>query len=64
MYEGNPGEIDFGSSYIARGVRVSEGSSYYRESTVHIFQYHDLDLNNNVFVIRSLISVSWVLIII
>ena len=31
MYDGNPGEIDFGSSY--REVRVSEGSSY-RESTV------------------------------
>ena len=26
MYEGNPGEIDFGSS--KREVRVSEGSSY------------------------------------
>ena len=31
MYDVNPGEIDFGSSY--REVRVSEGSSY-RESTV------------------------------
>ena len=31
MYDGNPGEIDFGSSQ--REVRVSEGSSY-RESTV------------------------------
>ena len=31
MYDGNPGEIDFGSSY--HEVRVSEGSSY-RESTV------------------------------
>ena len=31
MYDGNPGEIDFGSSY--REVRVSEGSSY-GESTV------------------------------
>ena len=31
MYDGNPGEIDFGSS--SREVRVSEGSSY-RESTV------------------------------
>ena len=31
MYDGNPGEIDFGSS--ERGVPVSEGSSY-RESTV------------------------------
>ena len=31
MYEGNPREIDFGSSL--REVRVSEGSSY-RESTV------------------------------
>ena len=31
MYDGNPGEIDFGSSW--RDVRVSEGSSY-RESTV------------------------------
>ena len=31
MYDGNPGEIDFGSSL--REVRVSEGSSY-RESTV------------------------------
>ena len=32
MYEGNPGEIDFGSSLIARGsrfeVRVREGSIY------------------------------------
>ena len=37
MYDGNPGEIDFGSSQ--REVRVSEGSSY-RESTVLIsFQY-------------------------
>ena len=34
MYDGNPGEIDFGSSY--REVRVSEGSSY-RESTVFNF---------------------------
>ena len=33
MYDGNTGEIDFGSSYSE--VRVSEGSSY-RESTVHI----------------------------
>ena len=31
MYDGNPGEIYFGSSY--REVRVCEGSSY-RESTV------------------------------
>ena len=31
MYDGNPGEIDFCSSY--REVRLSEGSSY-RESTV------------------------------
>ena len=31
MYDGNPGEIDFGSS--SREVRVNEGSSY-RESTV------------------------------
>ena len=31
MYEGNPGEIDFGSSQ--RDVLVSEGSSH-RESTV------------------------------
>ena len=31
MYEGNPGQIDFGSS--EREVRVSEGSSY-RKSTV------------------------------
>ena len=31
MYDGNPGEIDFGSSW--REVRVSEGSSY-RESNV------------------------------
>ena len=31
IYDGNPGEIDFGSS--SREVRVSEGSSY-RESTV------------------------------
>ena len=30
MYEGNPGEVNFGSSYCE--VRVSEGSSY-REST-------------------------------
>ena len=33
MYDGNPGEIDFGSSW--REVRVSEGSSY-RESTVYV----------------------------
>ena len=37
MYEGNPGEIDFGSSWPARfelaRVRVI-GSSSYRESTV------------------------------
>ena len=32
MYNGNPGEIDFGSSQPK--VRVSEGSSY-RESTVY-----------------------------
>ena len=32
-YDGNPGEIDFGSS--EREVRVSEGSSY-RESTVYL----------------------------
>ena len=31
MYEGNPGEIDFGSN--SNEVRSSEGSSY-RESTV------------------------------
>ena len=31
MYEGNPGEIDFGSR--SREIRVSVGSSY-RESTV------------------------------
>ena len=31
MYDGSPGEIDFGSS--KREVRVSEGSNY-RESTV------------------------------
>jgi len=30
MYEGNPGEIDFGSSL--RKVQISQGSSY-REST-------------------------------
>ena len=35
MYDGNPGEIDFGSS--SREVRVSEGSSY-RESTVYIYR--------------------------
>ena len=41
MYDGNPGEIDFGSSW--REVRVSEGSSY-RESTVLwiVFQATDL----------------------
>ena len=33
MYDGNPGEFDFGSSQ--REVRVSEGSSY-RESTVFV----------------------------
>ena len=33
MYDGNPGEIDFGSSY--HEVRVSKGSSY-RESTVYL----------------------------
>ena len=33
MYEGNPGEIDFGSSYCE--VCVSEGSSC-RESTVKV----------------------------
>ena len=33
MYEGNPGEIDFGSIYCK--VRVSQGSSY-REATVHL----------------------------
>ena len=36
MYDGNPGEIDFGSSQ--REVRVSEGSSY-RESTVVAFTF-------------------------
>ena len=35
MYDGNPGEIDFGSS--EREVPVSEGSSY-RESTVVFMQ--------------------------
>ena len=35
MYDGNPGEIDFGSS--KHEVRVSEGSSY-PESTVKGFQ--------------------------
>ena len=35
MYDGNPGEIDFGSS--ERKVPVSEGSSY-RESTVVCMQ--------------------------
>ena len=34
MYEGNPGEIDFGS--IKREVRVSEGSRYW-ESTVQVY---------------------------
>ena len=33
MHDGNPGEIDFGSSY--HEIQVSEGSSY-RESTVII----------------------------
>ena len=33
MYEGNPGEIDFGSN--KREVRVSEGSSC-RKSTVYL----------------------------
>ena len=37
MFDGNPGEIDFGSSQ--REVRVSEGSSY-RESTVLYFINH------------------------
>ena len=35
MYDGNPGDIDFGSN-SARFDRVSEGSSY-RESTVPPF---------------------------
>ena len=35
MYEGNPREIDFGSSLILREVRVSDGASY-RESTVFL----------------------------
>ena len=43
MYDRNPGEIDFGSSW--REVRVNEGSSY-RESTVFaclfIFIYSNL----------------------
>ena len=33
MYDGNPGEIDFGSSQCE--VRVSKGSSYW-ESTVYL----------------------------
>ena len=33
MYDGNPGEIDFGSSQ--REVRASKGSSY-QESTVYL----------------------------
>ena len=37
MYDGNPGEIDFGSSQCE--VRVSEGSSY-GESTVLILTLH------------------------
>ena len=44
MYDGYPGEIDFGSSY--REVRVSEGSSY-RESTVIVNTY-----NNFVFYLQ------------
>ena len=41
MYDGNPGEIDFGSSQ--REVRVTEGSSY-RESTVIINKLGKNDL--------------------
>ena len=40
MYDGNPGEIDVGSS--SREVRVSEGSSY-RESTVTFLQSAYID---------------------
>ena len=40
MYEGNPGEIDFGSSQ--REVRVSEGSSY-----LDITKPSNLDVANN-----------------
>ena len=39
MYDGNPEEIDFGSS--EREVRLSEGSSY-RESTVFSFYLDEL----------------------
>ena len=38
MYDGNPGEIAFGSSQ--REVRVSEGSSH-RESTVFPLKLYD-----------------------
>ena len=43
MYDGNPGEIDFGSSYGE--VRVSEGSSY-RESTVDVFYLESYIINS------------------
>ena len=51
MYEGNPGEIDFGSSL--REVRVSDGASY-RESTVFL----KLLLTNDPGLIFNLYEVS------
>ena len=62
MYDGNPGEIDFGSSY--REVRVSEGSSY-RESTVFncnkkkcVVAISDIDINAVTLVSGGLLSLA------
>ena len=44
MYDGNPGEIDVGSS--EREVRVSEGSSYRESTVVHWPQQHGDDVTS------------------
>ena len=57
MYDGNPGEIDFGLS--KREVRVSDGSSY-RESTVlPILKEVSQDRLSLKFSRRSLIARDW-----
>ena len=40
MFDGNPGEIDFGSSW--REVRVSEGSSYGESTVIWLYIYNFL----------------------
>ena len=40
MFDGNPGEIDFGSSW--REVRISEGSSYGESTVIWLYIYNFL----------------------